>query len=205
MKIDTFHKILLIVVGVLFILLSITTCVSRQHEQAAKTYAADYKAVCDQLNRTCNDMRVLEIDMDHLQDFNDRTIQTLDSTRRALNIKTKQLRLIGAAVQTIHITDTLRLTDTIFKYPGWQLDTCLTSLYDTTCLHLSYPSMIGVKTTSRSELNVFVTNKRETIDPPKKFFLCRWLQPHHTVTTVHIEEHNPNIKLNKSVWVIPND
>jgi len=199
-------RIIQVVIAALLALFLASASIALHQCQRADLYASDYKAVCDQLNRTSNDFHTLKVDMQDLRLFNDRVIHTLDSTRRALNIKDKQLQLAGATVQTLTLHDTLRLTDTIFssREKGWQLDTCLTSPYDTTCLHLEYPGTIATTTTSRSELNVFVINKKETIDPPKKFFLCRWFQRRHTVTTVHIEELNPNIHLNKSVWVIPN-
>ena len=50
-----------------------------------------------------------------------------------------------------------------------------------------------------------ITNKRkETINPPKKFFLFRWFQRKHWVMEVYIKEKNPYIKEinNKFVEII---
>ena len=42
--------------------------------------------------------------------------------------------------------------------------------------------------------NLLWHTKRETIDPPKKFFLFRWFQKKHNVTYVDIINDNPYIK-----------
>lgn len=36
-----------------------------------------------------------------------------------------------------------------------------------------------------------MSNSRVTIDPPKKFFLCRWFQKKHTVVEVNVIQDNP--------------
>lgn len=44
--------------------------------------------------------------------------------------------------------------------------------------------------------------KRETIDPPHKFFLCRWFQRKHDVTSVDIKNSNPYLITESQEFII---
>ena len=49
-----------------------------------------------------------------------------------------------------------------------------------------------------------VNKKKETINPPKKFFLFRWFQRKHTILEVNMVEKNPYIenKNNRFIEII---
>lgn len=44
-------------------------------------------------------------------------------------------------------------------------------------------------------------SKKETIDPPKKFFLCRWFQKKQTILEVKIVEKSPYIEQKESRFI----
>jgi hypothetical protein len=66
---------------------------------------------------------------------------------------------------------------------------------------LKYPSSISVKPELKSEKYVVVSTKRETVNPPKKFFLWRLFQRKHTILNVDIVEKNPYVQNESSKFV----
>lgn len=131
----------------------------------------------------------------------DSVIQNLLKQKENLNIRNSELRTMMSMASQYHATDTIRLTDTIFKEPDFSLDTCLQDEWRNMCIGLKYPGDIRTDATMRSQKEVYVTAKRETVEPPKKFFLCRWFQKKHTVTRVYIKEENPYITAEENVYI----
>ena len=68
-------------------------------------------------------------------------------------------------------------------------------------LGLHYPSIIVVKPEFKSEKHIVVSNKKETVNPPKKFFLLRWLQRKHLVLHIDVVEKNPYVDEESSRYV----
>jgi hypothetical protein len=99
------------------------------------------------------------------------------------------------------VVDTLILPDTIFKEPSFSVDTTIGDAWYKVSLALKYPSSIAVNPEFKSEKHIIVSTKRETINPPKKFFLLRWFQKKHDVLQVDIEEKNPYIQNTYSKYI----
>jgi len=85
------------------------------------------------------------------------------------------------------------LTDTIFRN-NFSLDTIVGDKWFKTNLHLKFPSTIALSPEIELERYTFINGKRETVNPPKKFFLFRWFQKKHTVVEVNVREMNPYVK-----------
>ena len=49
--------------------------------------------------------------------------------------------------------------------------------------------------------DVLINSKRETIDPPKKFFLLRWFQKKQEVILVNVKDSNPYITKGQDVYI----
>lgn len=102
-------------------------------------------------------------------------------------------------------TDTICFKDTVFKDLHTDIDTVLTdkSWYSLQ-LSLKYPNRISVTPSFTSEKYVMISSRKETVNPPKKFFLFRWFQKKHTVIEADVVEKNPFIqnKKNKFIEVI---
>ena len=90
--------------------------------------------------------------------------------------------------------DTVLFTDTIFRDKELALDTVIGDKWYSIRLGLKYPNLIYTKPTFTSEKYIIVNKKKETINPPKKFFLFRWFQKKHWIMEVNIKEKNPYIK-----------
>lgn len=158
-----------------------------------KAYAAQLDA-----EKMKSDMFVTTIGQ--LEHYGDSVARKLMEAKDRLNVKDKEVRQLQYLVSTFENSDTIYLTDTVFKDPEFRLDTVVGDEWVNTRVILEYPNMVGVEPEAMSEKTVVVYSKRETIDPPKKFFLCRWFQKKHTVIKVVVDERNPYIKSQENVF-----
>ena len=148
--------------------------------------------------------RVFKFTVEQLNYYNDSILQKMNEVRKELKIKDKDLKQMQYLSSVSTKKDTILFTDTIFKDKGLALDTIIGDKWYNIRLGLKYPNLIYTKPTFTSEKYIIVNKKKETINPPKKFFLFRWFQRKHWVMEVHIKEKNPYIKEinNKFVEII---
>lgn len=128
-----------------------------------------------------------------LKHYNDSIFQELNDVRKELKIKDSKLKSLEYISSNFVKSDTIILKDTIFKDQGIDIDTLLSDEWYSVRVGLRYPSSVIVTPRFRSEKNVIVSTKRETVNPPKRFFLFRWFQKKHTVLHVNVVEKNPYI------------
>ena len=161
--------------------------------QKWETAEANVKAYNSELSTTSNKNTALQLTVDQLEYFSDSVLQALDATRKALKVKDNNLKALQAVKSSFSKRDTLVLRDTLFKEPTLAIDTLLGDAWYTLQLGLHYPSMIAVKPEFKSEKHIIVSTKKETVNPPKKFFLLRWFQKKHLVVHVDVVEKNPYV------------
>ena len=143
----------------------------------------------------------LQLTVEQLGYFKDSVLQELDKTRRQLKIKNKNLKTVQSVSSAFTKIDTVTLKDTIFKEPTLFVDTVMGDKWYNVNIGLKYPSTITVKPYFKSEKHIIVSSKRETVNPPKKFFLFRWFQRKHTVVHVDVVEKNPYVDAESSRYV----
>ena len=158
------------------------------------------KAYASLLDEERNKSNVFQVTIEQLEYCNDSISKKLVETKNELKIKDKQIKELNYLYSVFTKTDTLILVDTIFKNVDFKLDTNIGDKWVNTHLTLEYPNVIEVTPSVKSEKVVAVYSKRETINPPKKFFLCRWFQKKHTVTKVVVDEKNPHITAQENVF-----
>ena len=148
--------------------------------------------------------RVFKFTVEQLNYYNDSILQKMNDVRKELKIRDNNLKQMQYLLSVSTKKDTVLFTDTIFKDKGLALDTIIGDKWYNIRLGLKYPNLIYTKPTFTSEKYIIVNKKKETINPPKKFFLFRWFQRKHWVMEVHIKEKNPYIKEinNKFVEII---
>ena len=61
--------------------------------------------------------------------------------------------------------------------------------------------MIIVQPEFKSEKHIVVSTKKETVNPPKKFFLFRWFQKKQTLIHVDVVEKNPYVENQSSRYI----
>lgn len=135
----------------------------------------------------------LQLTVDQLGYFKDSVLQELNTARKELKIKDKNLKALQMVSSSFSKADTIYHTDTLFKQPSLQMDTVIGDEWYTLRLGLKYPSMIAVKPEFKSKKHIVVSSKKETVNPPKKFFLFRWLQKKHWVLHIDVIEKNPYV------------
>lgn len=126
-----------------------------------------------------------------LANAKDSIIQELNNARKALKIKDKNLRSVQYVYSTFEKTDTFVLKDTVFKEPSLKIDTIIGDEWVQTRLTMKYPSSIALSPKFKSEKNIVVSTKKETVNPPKKWWLLRLFQRKHKVLHVDVVESNP--------------
>lgn len=176
---------------------------NRDVTQRWKIAEANVKAYSEQLGKTNMKSFALQLTVDQLKYFNDSVLMALDETRKNLKVKDKNLKALQAVSSKFSRTDTIRITqvDTLFKEPSLAMDTVLGDSWYTLNLGLKYPSMITVKPEFKSEKHIIVSTKKETVNPPKKFFLLRWFQKKMTVIHIDVVEKNPYVDDESSEYI----
>lgn len=168
-----------------------------------ETAEANVKAYSNQLSNSKSKNTALVLTVDQLKYFSDSVLQALDETRKELKIKDKNLKALQAIESGFKKRDTIRITqtDTLFKEPTLAIDTVIGDKWYQLKLGLKYPSMITTEPYFKSEKHIVVSSKKETIDPPKKFFLLRWFQRKHTVLHIDVVEKNPYVENENSKYI----
>ena len=81
------------------------------------------------------------------------------------------------------------------------MDTLIGDKWYKAQLGLKYPSKIDLTVSMKSVKHIIVHNKRETINPPKKFWLWRLFQKKHTIQEVVVDEENPYIEAGSQKFI----
>lgn len=176
---------------------------NKQLREKYNTSVENVKAYDAQLGGLKDDNRVFKLTVEQLNYFNDSIVKKLNESRKELGIKDKHIQQLQYELLTASKADTLDLKDTIFVN-NFKLDTIVGDKWVKTHLHMKYPSTIGLKPEVTLERHTFINGKRETVNPPKKFFLLRWFQKKHTVVEVTTRELNPYVeeKIQKYIQII---
>ena len=162
---------------------------------------ANMKAYDSQLAAEGEKNIALQLTVDQLGYFKDSVLQELDNTRKELKIKDKNLKALQAVKSGFTKRDTITMRDTLFKEPTLAIDTLIGDKWYNVRLGLKYPSMIAVQPYFKSEKHIIVSSKKETVNPPKKFFLFRWFQRKHYVIHIDVVEKNPYVDGETSRYV----
>ena len=166
-----------------------------------ETAEANVKAYSMSLSKEGNKNMALQLTVDQLGYFKDSVLQELDRTRKELKIKDKNLKALQSVSSSFSKTDTITLRDTLFKKPTLSVDTLIGDRWYNVRLGLKYPSMIAVKPYFKSEKHIVVSSKKETINPPKKFWLFRLFQKKHLVLHIDVIEKNPYVDNESSRYI----
>ena len=137
--------------------------------------------------------KVFKFTIEQLNYYNDSILQKMNDVRKELKIKDDNLKQMQYLLSKSVKRDTIVFRDTLFIEPSLDIDTSIGDKWYNIRLGLKYPNLIYVEPSFVSEKYVLINKNKETVMPPKKFFLLRWLQKKHWVMEVHIEEKNPYI------------
>lgn len=183
-----------VVIQSLAILLVVTSRNRSSIEKKWKEAVENVKSYSEQFSSSESSNRALKMTISQLNYSNDSILQELNSTRKELKAKDSKLQSMQYVSSSFSKTDTIVMNDTIFRARDVEVDTTLSDEWYSVRVGLKYPSTIAVKPTFKSEKHIVVSSKKETVNPPKKFFLWRWLQKKHTVLNIDVVEKNPYVE-----------
>ena len=198
-------KYIRIGIGILISFLVVSTYTLYNRNKAFKeeilVLMSNQKAFIAENSSLKNESRAFKFTIEQLNYYNDSILQKMNEVRKELKIKDKNIKQLQYLLSVSTKKDTVLFTDTIFRDKSLALDTIIGDKWYNIRLGLKYPNLITTNPTFISEKYIIVNKKKETINPPKKFFLFRWFQRKHWVMEVHIKEKNPYIKETNNKFV----
>lgn len=173
---------------------------NRSLKEELSVSSSNLKAYVSENSSLKNQAEVFKLTVDQLNYYNDSILDEMNRIRKELNIKDKDLQALQYLKTTTTKTDTFFITDTLFR-DTLNIDTTMSDEWYKIKLGLRFPNKIIVTPTFISEKYLITSSKKETINPPKKFFLFRWFQKKHTIVTLDIYEKSPYITNEKQRFI----
>lgn len=162
--------------------------------------ASNQKAYIQENNGLKDQNQVFQFTIQQLSYYNDSLLVEMNKVREELKIKDREVKSLSYLLSTASRVDSIFVRDTIFKN-NVSIDTLIGDNWYQLKLGLKYPNRIIVNPSFVSEKYIITHYNKETINPPKKFFLWRVFQRKHKVVEVNILEKNPYIENNKSRFI----
>lgn len=163
---------------------------AREAKEERGRWAAEAKAYASEANGMAEQLIAHEMTVRELAASRDRLTMRIDSLRQALGVKRRNMQAAYVRTETLERTDTLRLSDTLFVGTA-MVDTTIADQWYTLRMTLLFPDIVTVTPSFRNELGVVVSKRRETIEPPRRFFLFRLFQKKHDVIVVDVTDGSP--------------
>lgn len=157
-----------------------------------ETSIENIKAYDSQLSGLNNSNKVFKLTIDQLNYFKDSILIKMNEVRKELGIKDSKIKQMQYKLSHVEKPDSVILKDTVFV-ESFKLDTIIGDEWANTHLIMKYPNYIKFTPKFKLESFLFVESKKETVNPPKKFFLFRWFQKKHNVLHVTVVENNPYV------------
>lgn len=136
--------------------------------------------------------RVFKLSITQLEYYNDSLMAKMWEVANENGIKDKKIKALQYQLEHFSKRDTIILRDTIFKDPGFVLDTCIIDKWNKSCLHLEYPGTIALNNEYNNEKYITLSSHKEPVKP-RKWFLPRWFTRKHIVVEVLVVDENPYV------------
>lgn len=198
-------KYVYIGIAVLIIWLSVSLLAVIKEKDRLKdewnTAMENVKSYSEQFSTSENKNRAFKLTIEQLKYSNDSIFKELNSARKELGIKDSKLKSLQYISSDFSKTDTVIVNDTLVRDPQLSVDTLLYDEWYSIHIGINYPSTMIITPSFKSSKSIIVSSKRETVNPPKKFFLFRWFQKKHTVLNIDVIEKNPYVKEQNNRYV----
>ena len=186
-------------IGILMIVLLVSIyalfSTKRRADKKRKEAVENVKAYSEMFSNSEDKNRAFKLTIDQLKHSNDSIFQELNDARKELKVKDSKLKSLQYVSSSFSKVDTITLKgDTIFKDSYVNIDTLLSDEWYSVKVGLKYPSTVTVEPTFKSIKYIVVSAKKETVNPPKRFFLFRWFQKKQIRLNVDVVEKNPYVQ-----------
>lgn len=165
-----------------------------------QTSIENIKAFDAELSGLKDDTRAYRLSIQQLNYFNDSITKKMNEVRKELGIKDSKIKQMQYKLSHVEKTDSIVLPDTIFVN-SFKLDTIIGDEWYKNHIIMKYPNYIKFTPKFKLESFLFVDAKKETVEPPKKFFLLRWFQKKHTILNITIKENNPYVETDRQKFI----
>lgn len=196
-------KLVYILIGVIILTGASLYWLYNRYQKLSAEYSTsieNIKAYDAELSGLKDDTRVYKLTIEQLSYFNDSITKKMNEVRKELGIKDSKIKQMQYKLSHIEKPDSLTLPDTIFVN-SFKLDTIMGDEWANNHIIMSYPNKIKITPRFKLESFLFVSAKKETIKPPKKFFLFRWFQKRHTVLNITVKENNPYVETDRQKFM----
>lgn len=164
-------------------------------EKKWKDAVENAKAYSELFSNSENKNRAFKLTIDQLKNSNDSIFQELNKVRKELKVKDSKLKSLQYVSSSFSKVDTITLKgDTVFRDPQLSIDTLLSDKWYSVKVELKYPSTVTIEPKFLSIKYIVVSAKKETVNPPKRFFLFRWFQKKQVRVNVDVVEKNPYVQ-----------
>lgn len=164
-------------------------------EKKWKDAVENAKAYSELFSNSENKNRAFKLTIDQLKNSKDSIFQELNKARKELKVKDSKLKSLQYVSSSFSKIDTITLKgDTVFKDPQLNIDTLLSDKWYSVKVGLKYPSTVTIEPKFLSIKYIVVSAKKETVNPPKRFFLFRWFQKKQVRVSVDVVEKNPYVQ-----------
>lgn len=165
-----------------------------------QTSIENIKSFDAELSGLKDDTRAYRLSIQQLNYFNDSITKKMNEVRKELGIKDSKIKQMQYKLSHVEKTDSMVLPDTVFVN-SFKLDTIMGDEWYKNHIIMKYPNYIKFTPKFKLESFLFVDAKKETVEPPKKFFLLRWFQKKHTILNITIKENNPYVETDRQKFI----
>ena len=201
------EKMLITLVIALSILLCISIYIDRCRIAQNKSNEANLKAYIALNDTLRSTNRMFEFKASQLNYINDSLVNQMNTIRKNIGVKDKNLKGLGYIKSTVRIHDTVLVNrirdgdktlsiDTVINKKWYQIQL---DYRGSKCNECKDTLIVSPKVTS--EKYVVISTQKEYVDTPKKFWIQRIFQKKDEVIDVKVVETNPYIYSNEDRFV----
>lgn len=165
-------------------------------------------------NNEKNKTYALNLKIEDLDRIKNKQIQEMDSIRRALNVKDKQLKALYGQKSSADIRDTIELpiyvpvidstTGNVIPMEDCYTDTCIGDMrWYNVCIDRIDSNLIVLSAHFESDLTLITVEKKEIVNKPRKTWLGRLFQRKVKTMSITAVEQNPYVKNDSTILVVP--
>lgn len=168
--------------------------------ETVSVQASNIKAYQTEVSGLKDEALTYQFTIDQVKNSRDTMVQWLDSLRREIKIRDKNLKSMSYVKTTVYKKDTIYIKDIQDANVIFNIDTIIGDSWLNTHIIVTDSTLVCAPK-YKSELAIFASYKKETINPPSRFFFIRWFQKKHKVITVDVVENNPHAEIEKQRFI----